>query len=84
MKLGEYLALGKAIISTPVPWQLPANLEHGTHIHIVDGSEESMKEAIELIVCEPTYRLHLEANARAYFDAISSPRAIIQSLVSQA
>ena len=56
----------------------------GPNIHIVDGSEESMKEAIEFIMREPTYRLHLEANARAYFDAISSPRAIIESLVSQA
>ena len=78
VKLGEYLALGKAIISTPVPWQLPSNLEHGTHIHVIDGSEESMKEAIEHIVCEPAYRLHLEANARADFDKFSSPRAIIQ------
>jgi hypothetical protein len=84
VKLGEYLALGKAIISTPVPWQLPAKLEHGTHIHIVDGSEDSMKEAIELITREPAYRMHLEANARDYFDAISSPRAVIRSLVSQA
>jgi len=84
VKLGEYLALGKAIISTPVPFQLPSSLEHGTHIHVIDGSEESMKEAIEHIVCEPAYRLHLEANARAYFDKFSSPRAIIQCLVSQA
>jgi hypothetical protein len=83
VKLGEYLALGKAIISTPLPWQLPSNLEHGTHIHVIDGSEESMKEAIEHIVCEPAYRLHLEANARAYFDEFSSPRATIQRLVSQ-
>jgi hypothetical protein len=83
VKLGEYLALGKAIISTPIPFELPSPLEHGTHIHIIDGSEESMKEAIEHIVREPGYRLHLEANARAYFDKISSPRAIIQSFVAQ-
>ena len=84
VKLGEYLALGKAIISTPVPWQLPSNLEHGTHIHVIDGSEASMKEAIEHMVYEPAYRLHLEANARAYFDKFSSPRATVQRLLSQA
>ena len=42
-KLGEYLALGKAIISTPIQRQLLADLEHGTHIHVVDGSEDSMR-----------------------------------------
>jgi hypothetical protein len=83
VKLGDYLALGKAIISMPVPFQLPSSLEHGTHIHVIDGSEESMKEAIERIVSDPAYRLHLEANARAYFDKFSSPRAVIQYLVSQ-
>jgi len=41
-KLCEYLALGKAIISTTIQRQLPADLEHGTHIHVVDGSEDSI------------------------------------------
>jgi hypothetical protein len=81
-KLGEYLALGKAIISTPIERRLPADLEHGTHIHIVDGSEDSMREAIQRITRDGRYRLRLEINSRAYFDRYVDPRAAIQRLVS--
>jgi hypothetical protein len=82
-KLGEYLALGKAIISIPIQLQLPADLEHGTHIHVVDGSEDSMRDAIERIKCDDAYRLRLEVNARAYFDRYVSPPAAIQRLLSR-
>ena len=81
-KLGEYLALGKAIISTPIQRQLPADLEHGTHIHVVDGSEDSMRDAIQRITCDGAYRLRLEVNSRAYFDRYVNPQAAIQRLVS--
>ena len=64
-KLGEYLALGKAIISTPIQRQLPADLEHGTHIHVVDGSEDSIRDAIQRITCDGAYRLRLEINSLA-------------------
>ncbi len=37
-KLAEFRALGKAIISTPLTRELPSPLEHGTHVHFVDGS----------------------------------------------
>lgn len=81
-KLGEYLALGKAIISTPIPHQLPAELEHGTHLHVIEGSETSMRTAIERLVGDHAYRLHLETNARAYFDQFLSPPAAVERLVS--
>jgi hypothetical protein len=81
-KLGEYLALGKAIISTPIQLQLPADLEHGTHCHYVDGSEDSIWDAIERITCDGPYRLRLETNSRAYFDRHVHPRAAVQRLVS--
>src|SRR6185295_6862238 len=42
-RLGESLALGKAIISTPLERLMPAPLVHGTHIHMVEPSLESMK-----------------------------------------
>ncbi len=81
-KLGEYLALGKAIISTPIQLQLPADLEHGTHVHLIDGSEDSIRDAVQRITCDGDYRLHLEVNSRAYFDRYVDPRAAIQRLVS--
>jgi len=81
-KLGEYLALGKAIISTPIQRQLPADLEHGTHIHVVDGSEDSIRDAVQHITCDDSYRLRLEANSRAYFDRYLNPPAAIRRFVS--
>ena len=81
-KLGEYLALGKAIISTPIQRQLPADLEHGTHIHVVDGSEDSIRDAIQRITCDGAYRLRLEVNSRAYFDRYVNPQSAIERLVS--
>ena len=81
-KLGEYLALGKAIISTPIRLQLPADLEHGTHIHVVDGSEDSIRDAIHRITRDDAYRLHLEFNSRAYFDRYLDPPTALERLVS--
>ena len=51
-KLGEFLALGKAIISTQLVRELPSPLIHGTHIHYVDGSRESISAAVELLLSE--------------------------------
>lgn len=48
-KLGEYLALGKAIISTPITNVLPKPLVHGEHAHFVSDDVESISMAILMI-----------------------------------
>lgn len=72
-KLGEFLALGKAIISTPLGRRLPAPLVHGEHVHYVDGSPEQIGDALDRIVGDEAYRTHLEANARRYWWAELRP-----------
>lgn len=72
-KLGEYLALGKAIISTPLSNDLPAPLEHGVNIHFVENNQESMKEAIKYIVNNQFYKEKLERGAREYWETYGSP-----------
>ena len=67
-KLGEYLALGKAIISTKLSNDLPSPLVHGENIHYVDNSIGEMKEVVEYIVSHPTYREKLEKGARQYWE----------------
>lgn len=79
-KLGEYLALGKAIVSTPLSNDLPAPLEHGKHIHIVENSVESMKEAIEFIVKHPKYRMDLEKASCDYWERYGTPIASLKLL----
>lgn len=81
-KLGEYLALGKAIVTTPPLRALPAPLVHGEHAHIVDGSVESLREAVTLLCEDRAYRQRLEHGARVYFDRYLAPRRVVERLLS--
>lgn len=81
-KLAEFLAMGKAIISTPLSRDLPAPLIHGEHLHIVDGSQESIADAIQELCRNHDYRHRLERNSRLYFDSNLSPRRAIERLLS--
>lgn len=79
-KLGEYLALGKCIVSTKLSNDLPYPLEHGKNIHFVEDNEESMREAIEYILAHPEYRHKLEQGARAYWEKYGTPEASLKLL----
>ncbi|MDR1951321.1 MAG: glycosyltransferase [Bacteroidales bacterium] len=80
-KLGEYLAMGKAIISTPLSNDLPEPLIHGEHIHIIpDSSKESIKKAVIYILENPEYRVHLETNAQKYWNDYGEPKKALQLL----
>ena len=83
-KLAEYLALGKAIISTHVGRTLPSPFVHGEHMHFVDGSETSIRDAILRITSDDAYRANLERGAREYYDAYLSPRRVIERVVNAA
>ncbi len=79
-KLGEYLALGKAIISTKLYNDLPAPLEHGVNIHIVEDNEESIKEAVTYILQNKAYRLQLETGAKEYWNKYCTPLKVFSLL----
>jgi Glycosyl transferases group 1. len=79
-KLGEYLALGKAIVSTTLSNDLPAPLVHGENIHFVENSEEAMREAVEYIVTHPDYRKKLEQGARSYWEKYGTPEKSLELL----
>lgn len=79
-KLGEYLALGKCIISTKLFNDLPSPLIHGEHIHFVDDTIESMEFAIKYIVEHPEYRLHLENGAREWWNKYGTPERSLELL----
>lgn len=72
-KLGEYLALGKAIISTPLYNDLPAPLIHRENIHIVEDNQQTMKETLILMVNDDKYREKLEENASEYWQQYGTP-----------
>lgn len=79
-KLGEYLALGKCIISTKLSNDLPHPLEHGINIHFVDNTEDSMKTAVEYILSHPEYRHKLEEGAKEYWNKYGTPEASLKLL----
>ena len=82
-KLAEFLALGKAIISTPISRELPASLIHGEHIHYIDGSPSSFRDALNLILADSAYRTCLEQNARDYYRTRLTPQRVIRRLLGE-
>lgn len=83
-KLGEFLALGKAIVSTPLLRALPAPLESGEHLHLVEGTPESLRAAVELILGDEDYRRRLERNARDYYLQYLRPDRVIERVLRAA
>jgi glycosyltransferase involved in cell wall biosynthesis len=80
-KLGEFLALGKATISLPITRVLPAPLEPGVHLHVIDGSPESFDDALETLRRNDDYRRSLEINARQWYEQHLAPTRLAQRLL---
>ena len=74
------MALGKAILSTPIQNPLPAPLTHRTHIHFVENTEEAISEGIAYMYGNPEYRHTLEKNILKYWQDYGSPEATIKLL----
>ncbi|HUE95719.1 MAG TPA: glycosyltransferase [Longimicrobiaceae bacterium] len=79
-RLAEHLAMGNAIVSVPIVRAMPASLEHETHVHYVDGSVDSCREAIRRILEDTEYREHLERNARRYYERYLAPSSVMRRL----
>lgn len=84
-KLGEYLALGKAIVSTPLGRVMPGEFTSGDQIHIVaDESEPALGDALELLLTDEPYREHLERSARRYWEDYLTPVRVVQRIAAAA
>ena len=76
-KLGEFLAQGKAILSTPIVRALPAPLAHSVHLHRVSGERDELVRELRQVLADDAYRRGLEARAVGYYrDYLSPERAI--------
>jgi hypothetical protein len=83
-KLAEFLRLGKAIVTLPLSRAMPAPVVHGEHVHIVDGSFETIQDAVRTITTDSAYRHHLEEGARTYFLEHLTPARVLDRLSSAA
>ena len=81
-KLGEYLCMGKAILSTPLSNLLPHPLVHGENIHFVEDNFESIKEGVRYLNENPDYVLHLEKGALQYWKTYGAPNVAITNLIN--
>ncbi len=81
-KLGEYLAMGKAIISTPLINEMPFNFGDDKHICIVH-SEKDIQQAVEKITANDEYRTRLESNAKTYYSNFLSPEKVVKRLIEK-
>ncbi len=79
-KLGEYFAMGKAIISTPLINKMPVDLEHGQNIHFIEDVSE-MKDAISKILTDRNYRTTLEKGALEYFNKYLKPEMVMKRIL---
>ncbi len=79
-KLGEYLALGKAIISTPLKNDLPEPLIHGINIHYVDNNIDAIRESILFILKNDNYRTKLENGSSQYWQKLGTPERSLELL----
>lgn len=80
-KLAEFLALGKAIITTNHYNQLPAQLENNIHAIYVNSNTE-IKDKINLILTDENLKTSLEKNSKKYFDEYLSPKVVIKRILS--
>lgn len=81
-KLGEYLCMGKAIISTPLKRKLPVDLEDAKHAVFTDGSMADLEKKIMEIIKNKELRTRLETNALEYYSNYCKPEVVIQQLLS--
>ncbi|WP_347052888.1 hypothetical protein [Flavobacterium olei] len=80
-KLGEFLALGKAIISTDHINRLPSDLINGEHL-LYANNEDDVKNAVQLLSEDIDFKRKLEFNSRNYFDSYLAPKVVIEKLIS--
>jgi hypothetical protein len=78
-KLGEFLCMGKAIVSTPLSNDLPEPLIHGENIFLIEDVSQ-LERVIYLMNNDTELRIRLEKNARIYFEKYVSPQASIRLL----
>ncbi|MBK0370728.1 hypothetical protein [Flavobacterium agrisoli] len=81
-KLGEFLAMGKAIISTPLYNQMPAVLINRKHLLIVENEKE-IKNSIILLLNDLDFKKKMEIANRLYFDEFLAPKKVLSRLIER-
>jgi glycosyltransferase involved in cell wall biosynthesis len=81
-KLGEFLCMGKAIISTPLDNELPEPLIHGEHIYLINDIKE-MDTAVNILLNDNELLSRLEKNAKDYYNKFATPAKVIERIMNK-
>ena len=79
-KLAEYLAMGKAIISTPLVNVMPGDFNAEEH-YLEANSADDMEHNLKRLRCDDSLRESLKSNARRYFDLYLSPESVVKRIL---
>lgn len=75
-KMGEYVALGKAIVAEPIAAKMPAPFEDGVHYQSYRSPEECIQAVTDLL--SSPEKLSAMSNATTqYYEAVLSPRELM-------
>lgn len=80
-KLGEYMAIGKAVISTPFVNEIPDGLSHMENIYFVSTKPE-LENAIDFLLDDTDFCLKLAENLKEYYTENVKPVAVIKKIAS--
>lgn len=78
-KLCEYLAMGKAIISTPLLNAMPGDFQAGVH-YLEAKDEMEISEAVKTLKDNLELRKRLQGNARNYFELYLAPASVVKRI----
>jgi hypothetical protein len=81
-KLGEFLCMGKAIISTPLVNELPEPLVHGKHIYLINDIKD-IDIAINTLLNDNEFLFRLEKNAKDYYNKFVAPAKVIEQIMNK-
>jgi hypothetical protein len=81
-KHGEYCAMSKAIISTPLSRVMPGNFKPNEHYLPTDGTIEDLKIKIKLLIDNEELRQKLKSNINQYFCDYLTPKIVISRIIA--
>jgi len=81
-KLAEFLALGKAIISTSHYNKLPTDLLNDRHVVYANTNDE-INNSINKLISDVDFKRKLEIESRKYFDDYLAPAKVITRLIKR-
>lgn len=82
-KFGEYIAMGKAIISTTMNHEMPGSFVAGEH-YLLANSEDEIAETVRLLLGDKNKRNDLKINAKRYYKEVIAPEAVVSHILSVA